>query len=167
GAFAFLYPKMFCKYSTELDALFDKQPELICNFSNSVFPCASFNCGPASVSFPHHDFNNLLFGLCALTLLGSFDYTSGGHLILFELKLVIEFPPGTTAFIPLSAFKYGNTSIQHGETQLSIAQYGASGLFRWIAYGFCSGKELDSTPKGHALRESIDGTPREHWVKGL
>ncbi|KAF6743218.1 hypothetical protein DFP72DRAFT_828408, partial [Ephemerocybe angulata] len=167
GAFAFLNPKLFHRYSTDINTLFERQPELIRNFSNSAFPAASFNCGPTSVSFGHHDFNNLSFGLCALTPLGNFDYTRGGHLILFELKLVLEFPAGSTGLVPSSALRHGNTGIQPGEDRLSIAQYGAGGLFRWVAYDFCSGKSLDSTPAGRIYRVAVDGEPNERWLDGL
>ncbi|KAF6751275.1 hypothetical protein DFP72DRAFT_991360 [Ephemerocybe angulata] len=161
SAFAFLNPKLFQRYTQVINSLFESQPNLVRNFSNSTFPAASFNCGPASVSFDHHDFNNLSFGPCALTPLGNFDYKLGGHLILFELKLVLEFPPGTTVLLPSAALRHGNTAIQPGEDRMSIAQYGAGGLFRWSAYGFCSGKSLDETAAGHAYRLSVDGGPGE------
>ena len=48
----------------------------------------------------HTDPGNLLFGWCAITTLGNFDPTLGGHLVLWDLKLVIEFPLGSTILIP-------------------------------------------------------------------
>jgi len=111
---------------------------LKCNFCNSIFPAASFNCGPQTIALDHTDFWNLSHGLCALTALGKYNYTLSGHLVLFGLKLAIQFPVGSSALIPLRCMDHGNTPICEGETQLSIAQYATGGLFRWVAYGFCS-----------------------------
>jgi hypothetical protein len=162
-----LAPKLFRFYGTELNKLFKSQPELQHNFPNSVFPAVSFNCGPASVSLPHHDYNNLSFGLCALTAFGDFDYTRGGHLALHELKLVFEFPSGTTFQIPSAAIKHSNTPIQVGEERYSMAQYAAGGLFRWVAYGNKTATNLKSTHAGRKLKESADMADGERWNNGL
>jgi hypothetical protein len=150
-----------------LEALFGKYPQLVHNFSNSVFPAASFNCGPRTVSLDHTDHNNLSHGLCALTVLGSYDHTLGGHLILFNLKLVIQFPVGSTALIPSGCVDHGNTPIGDGETRLSIAQYAAGGLFRWVAYGFKSAKTLLKMKAGRRLKSQIDKGPGDRWREGL
>jgi len=83
-----------------LKVLFGQHPHLEHIFSNSMFPAVSFNCGPRTVSLDHTDHGNLSHGLCALTALGAYDHTRGGHLILFGLKLAIQFPVGSTALIP-------------------------------------------------------------------
>ena len=56
--------------------------------------CATFNFGPSTVSFIHTDPGNLPYGWCPITSLGPFDPKCGGHLILWDLQLVIKFPPG-------------------------------------------------------------------------
>ncbi|KAF7342717.1 hypothetical protein MSAN_02029600 [Mycena sanguinolenta] len=53
-----------------------------------------------TVTLPHLDFLNLSWGWCFITALGWYDYRRGGHLILWDLRLIIEFPPGAT-FDPL------------------------------------------------------------------
>ncbi|KAJ2930855.1 hypothetical protein H1R20_g6240, partial [Candolleomyces eurysporus] len=123
----------------------------------------SFNCGPVSISLPHRNYNNLSFGLCALTAFGNFDYTQGGHLALHELKLVFEFPSGTTFQIPSAAIKHSNTPIQDGEERYSMAQYAAGGLFCWVAYGNKTAATLQSTNAGHRLKESVDMADGERW----
>lgn len=70
--------------------------------------------------------------------MGSFDYTKGGHLILWDLKLVIQFPPGSTVLIPSSVLYHSNAAIQAGERRYSFTQYSAGGLFRWADNGFQS-----------------------------
>ncbi|KAJ2920416.1 hypothetical protein H1R20_g16678, partial [Candolleomyces eurysporus] len=167
STFHMLAPKLFRFYGTEIGKLFKSQPELQHNFTNSIFPAVSFNCGPVSISLPHRDYNNLSFGLCALTAFGNFDYTQGGHLALHELKLVFEFPSGTTFQIPSAAIKHSNTPIQDGEERYSMAQYAAGGLFRWVAYGNKTAATLQSTNAGRRLKESVDMADGERWRDGL
>ena len=88
------------------------------------------------VCFKHTDYGNLAFGWCCITALGDYDYTRGGHLILWDLKLVIEFPPGATILIPSSTIHHSNARIQAGEHRYSITQYSAGGLFRWVDNNF-------------------------------
>jgi hypothetical protein len=167
GALAAFAPKLYRYLAQTLRELFGKYPHLTHNFSNSIFPAASFNCGPRTVSLDHTDFNNLSHGLCALTALGAYDHTLGGHLILFGLKLAIQFPAGSTALIPSGCMDHGNTPIGEGETRLSIAQYAAGGLFRWVAYGFQSVKSLLKTKAGKKLKIKIDKGTGERWREGL
>ena len=113
------------------------------------------------------DYNNLSHGLCALTALGNYDHTQGGHLILFGLKLAIQFPMGSSALIPSGCMDHGNTPIGEGEIRLSIAQYVASGLLRWVTYGFRSAKSLLKTVAGRRLKKKIDKGAGERWRAGL
>ena len=57
-------------------------------------------------------------------------------MILWELKLVIEFPPGSTILIPSSVVTHSNTPIQPGEMRYSFTQYTAGATIRWVDYGF-------------------------------
>ncbi|TEB16194.1 hypothetical protein FA13DRAFT_1650831, partial [Coprinellus micaceus] len=167
ATFAFLAPKMFNHYTRVIGAMYDNQPELVANFDNSIFTAASFNCGPQTVSLDHFDHNNLSYGPCALTPLGRYDYKRGGHLILFDLKLVIEFPPGTIAIIPSAAIRHGNTPIAPDEDRMSVAQYCAGGIFRWVAYGCKTGTSLDATKAGKAQKLRANGGYEERWAEGL
>ena len=148
GAFAAYAPKLYRYLAGILQKLFERHPYFTHNFSNSIFPAASFNCGPRTVSLDHTDHSNLSHGLCDLTALGDYNHLLGGHLILFGLKLAIQFPVGSTVLIPSGCMDHGNTPISEGETRLSIAQYAAGGLFRWVAYGFRSAKSLLKSAAG-------------------
>jgi hypothetical protein len=44
--------------------------------------------------------------------------------------------------ISSACIDHGNTSVQDGETQLSITQYTAEGLFKWVPCRFQSAKTL-------------------------
>ena len=91
---------MHALYAENMSALKEHHGNLEFPFPGSVFPSATYNLGPRTVTYPHLDFLNAAFGWCGITALGSFDYKRGGHLILWDLGLVIKFPPGATIFIP-------------------------------------------------------------------
>ncbi|KAF8452155.1 hypothetical protein L210DRAFT_3384777, partial [Boletus edulis BED1] len=76
-----------------------------------LFPTAMFNCGDQVVTLEHIDNTKLPFGPCAIFACGSYDPTLGGHLILFDLTVVIEFPPGSTILIPSSTLRHGNVAV--------------------------------------------------------
>ncbi|KAJ2927410.1 hypothetical protein H1R20_g9682, partial [Candolleomyces eurysporus] len=169
SAFYFLAPKLYRRYAHDLGQLYESQPELHWNFQGSIYPCIAFNCGPQSITTLHFDQGNLSHGLCAVTPLGNFDWKKGGHLVLWELKLVLEFPPGTVALLPSAAVRHCNTPIQEGEEWMSITQFAAGGLFRWVAYGIKSAKELGSTKASNSktLKEKADKCAEERWMEGL
>ena len=73
-------------------------------------------------------------GWCCITALGDFDPTKGGHLVLWDLKLVIEFPPGSTVLLPSAAIAHSNTAIDCREMRCSFTQFTAGGLFRWTSH---------------------------------
>lgn len=114
-------------------------------FINSIWSACTFNLGPYTCALGHRDFANLAFGWCAITALGTFDYTKGGHLILWDCKLVLEFPPGTTILIPSAAVFHSNIPISDEERRYSFTQYTAGGLFRWVEHGFQSEEEYLAT----------------------
>jgi hypothetical protein len=107
----------------------------------------TFNFGPQTITFDHRDFANLAFGWCAITAIGKFDPKRGGHLILWDMKLVIEFPPGATILIPSAILRHSNVSLQPGEIRMSFTQYSAGGLFRWVDQGFRTAADFEAADK--------------------
>ncbi|KAL0565556.1 hypothetical protein V5O48_016471 [Marasmius crinis-equi] len=132
-------------------------------FKNSIFAAFNLNFGPRTVCLPHRDSKNLAFGWCGITALGNYDFTKGGHLVLWDLKMVIEFPPGTTIFIPSAVLCHFNTTIQPGETRYSFTMYTAGGLFRWVEHGFRLEHVYEKTVD--AVREAMRDSKR--WARGL
>lgn len=165
GQFSYYYPKISAQYTTYLQRLFEKHEYLEHNFTNSIFPACSFNVSEQSLCFQHTDFNNWASGICPITSGGNYNPKLGGHLVLFDLKLVIEFPPGSTILIPSSTLSHGNTSIQHGETRVAFTQYAAGSLFRWVDYGFQTVK--DCTRKNSVLKERLDLEAEGRWEKAM
>ncbi|KAF8054678.1 hypothetical protein FPV67DRAFT_1439646, partial [Lyophyllum atratum] len=167
SAFAYYAPKVYKDYATNLEQLWLHKPGLRANFSNSIFPATTFNLGPTTVTLDHTDPGNVAYGMCALTAGGNYDPTKGGHLILFDLGWVIEFPPGSTILIPSSILRHGNCLIQDGERRVSISQYCAGGLFRWVKYGFQTARSLESKKGGKALKRKLDGDDAERTREAL
>lgn len=74
--------------------------------------------------------------------MGDFDPRLGGHLVLSEIKKVIEFPPASCILIPSATLTHYNTPIQPGETRTSFTQFAAGALFRYVDNGFRTEGEL-------------------------
>jgi hypothetical protein len=142
GAVAFYAPKLYCHFSNNINALVERLPHLQMNFANSILPAATFNFRPQVATFEHTDPCNIAYGLCDIHALGSFDPKAGGHLILFDIKVAIEFPSGSTVQIPSAVLWHGNAAVQPREMRLSFTQYFAGGLIRWVRYGFRSLADL-------------------------
>jgi hypothetical protein len=94
---------------------------------------------------------NLAQGFCSITAFGNFDHKKGGHMLLWDLGIAVEFPAHSTILIPSAFLEHSNTSTQEGETRRSITQYNASALFTWRANGFQTageakkkGRKMDS-----------------------
>ncbi|KAJ7589216.1 hypothetical protein C8J56DRAFT_784543 [Mycena floridula] len=115
-------------------------PGLERNFEEKIscFAAATFNLGPQTVSFPHIDTKNWAEGHCLIFVGGDHDHTKGGHIVLWDLGLVIEFPAGCSILLMSAALKHSNVKIQPGETRCSFVQYTAGGLVRWLENGYQS-----------------------------
>ncbi|KAK0474665.1 hypothetical protein EDD18DRAFT_1367607 [Armillaria luteobubalina] len=156
GIFTARSLSLFQCYAMHLRALLLSNDNLILNFANSIFSASTFNFGPKSVTIEHTDSGNLLFGWCTIPVLSWFNSKKGVHLILWDLKLVIEFPPGSTVLIPSTVLRHSNTTVDHGEMRYPFMQYMAGGLFRWVDDGFQLSedywRQLNSVERDAALR---------------
>lgn len=154
-SFASYAPRLFSFCDETLTQLEGEHPPLCRPFPGSPFSSLSFNFGPSACTFPHRDYRNLSWGWCSVTSFGDYDYTKGGHLILWDFKIAVEFPPHSTIFIPSAILEHSNTAIRPGERRSSITQYNSAGLFRWVAYGF--------VPKWVAEEFGVE--PQEWWSR--
>ncbi|KAJ6461714.1 hypothetical protein C8R45DRAFT_941106 [Mycena sanguinolenta] len=129
-------PLLFAFYSSQMALLSGWKPSIRPNFVGSVFAACTFNFGPGAICAPHLDFANLAWGWCAITALGDFDPDVSGHLILWDLRLVIYFPLGSTILLPSAIVRHSNVPIHGHERRCSFVQYTAGGLFCWVRNGF-------------------------------
>ncbi len=163
--FAHYAPRLYNYYSKTFASLKKSQPELELPVFGSIFSTISINLAPQVVAEKHKDFKNLAYGFCNICAQGSFNPKQGGHLVLWELKLLIEFPPGSHMNILSAIFSHSNTSLQAGETRFSIIQYSAGGLFRWVQYGFRTWHAFEEQEPKEASME-WDGRPTK-WQEVL
>ena len=120
-------------------------PGLKYPYESHPFAAVTFNIGPAAYTKPHKDMMNLSWGWCAVTSLGFYDHTKGGHLVLWDLGLAVEFPPGSTILIPSAILAHSNTAVSPTEHRSSVTQYNSAGLFRWVAFDHSTkGKRVHS-----------------------
>nr|GAT42379.1 predicted protein [Mycena chlorophos] len=153
-------PRLHDYYEQTMDAIFERHPWLRRIFDRrvSVFPSCTFNFGPQTVTIPHLDLLNLAWGWCFITALGWFDPDLGGHLILWDLKRIVRFPPGSSVAIPSALLRHSNAAIQQDEIRYSFTQFAAGGLFRFAENGFA----LNESVRARTARMSAK--ERNEWV---
>jgi adenine-specific DNA glycosylase len=166
AAFSVWAPELFKYYKDHLDPLLEKMKHLRKHFKKSVFTSAAFNFGPNVCTFSHRDCMNCPFGWCAIQSLGSFDHTLGGHLVLEDLKLLIEFPPGCLILIPSAVLTHANTPIQAGEKRASFTQYCAGALFRYVDNRFMTQDEFQASVSNEEFKAKMK-EKETRWKKGL
>lgn len=166
AAFQLWQPKVYNYYAENLDKLYERMPHLSPPiFPGSVYPCAAFNFGDNVWCYKHRDVMNCPFGFCAITALGRFDATKGGHIILWEPKLVIEFPRGSTILIPSATITHSNIPVQEGDARTSFTQYCPGGIFRYVDNGFRTQEALKTEdPEEY---ERLEGLKGGRWGAGL
>ncbi|KAK6977269.1 hypothetical protein R3P38DRAFT_2582101 [Favolaschia claudopus] len=164
--FRLFAPALYAFYQAQLALLSAWNSALNWPFLGSVFAACTFNLGPRASTRVHLDFGNLAWGWCAITALGWYDPDKGGHLILWDLKLIIRFPPGSTILIPSAILRHSNVPVGINEKRFSFTQYTAGGLFRWIRNGFQTDAayELNATSEDKAARKAEAKT---RWQTGV
>ncbi|KAF9046181.1 hypothetical protein BJ165DRAFT_1345804 [Panaeolus papilionaceus] len=164
GAFQLWAPRLYLHYQQTLNSV-ENATGANRNFPGIAFACATLNLGPQVRTFKHRDSLNLPYGLCAIQSMGDFDPKLGGHLILWDLKLAIEFPPYSTILIPSACLTHSNTSVQEGECRLSFTQYSAGGLFRWVMNSCMTESELKI--RHRQMYDSQMEQKSERWLESL
>jgi hypothetical protein len=113
ATYALWHPKGYEYYKTNLNKLSDKYPDIAPLFPRSIMPSISFNLSNCITTKKHIDSQNCSFGWCLVTALGNFDATKGGHLVLWEIGLILKFPAGACICLPSAhyTFQYSNKRI--------------------------------------------------------
>ncbi|TRM55357.1 hypothetical protein BD626DRAFT_361389, partial [Schizophyllum amplum] len=136
GVLANWAPALFAYYAKYCEALAGHLNDISFNFATTVWAAVTINFGPRTISLRHRDYANLAWGWCPITALGKFNPDDGGHLVLWDLGLVVRFPPGSTIAIPSGMLTHSNTTIGARETRFSVTQYTAGAIFRWVDQGY-------------------------------
>jgi hypothetical protein len=87
-------------------------------------------------------------------------------LVLWDCKLLVEFPPGSTILILSAVLAHSNTKVAAHETRFSFTQYAAGGLFRWVDHAF---QTLDSYRASLTKEEceALKARNQARWEFGL
>ncbi|THU86476.1 hypothetical protein K435DRAFT_683546, partial [Dendrothele bispora CBS 962.96] len=131
SAFATWAPKLHQVYMDTLSSYEAHDPSFHRNFPGTAFAAATFNFDEQTETMEHVDYFNYITGWCGITALGHFNHTKGAQMILWDLKLVIEFPPVSSMLIPSCFLRHSNTAVPTGETRQSFTEFSAGGLFRY------------------------------------
>ncbi|KAJ7792420.1 hypothetical protein B0H14DRAFT_2931423 [Mycena olivaceomarginata] len=165
AAFAMWAPRLYQRYHDCNAKLREFDGNLRRPFMHSVFFGAAFNFGPNVWTFKHRDILNLAFGWCAVQALGHFNPKTGGHLVLWDLKMVVEFPPGALILLPSATVAHSNIPVQPGEEHASFTQFSAGGIFRFVDNGCQTVKELaEDDPEEY---ERLMALRAARWEQGL
>ncbi|KAJ7744428.1 hypothetical protein DFH07DRAFT_684275, partial [Mycena maculata] len=70
-----------------------------------------------------------------LTALGVYGPTHGGHIILWDLRLVVSFPAGSSILIPAGLIRYSFVKVREGERRYSLLQWAGAGITHWFDNG--------------------------------
>ncbi|KAJ7726037.1 hypothetical protein DFH07DRAFT_970648 [Mycena maculata] len=163
-AFALWAPRLY-RYYRDNDAGPQRRMSFRRPFVGSIFACAAFNFGPNVWTFRHRNVLNLAFGWCAVNALGEFDATTGGHLVLEDLKLVVEFPHGALILLPSATVAHSNVPVQPGEERVSFTQFTPGGIFRFVDNG---GQTVDELAERNPSEyDRIMACKAARWEEGL
>ncbi|KAJ7242541.1 hypothetical protein C8J57DRAFT_1526232 [Mycena rebaudengoi] len=148
GVFATWAPNLYEYYVDHMKLFYGQYPHLKRPFFNGIWSACTFNLGPKTCPWTSR--------------LRQPRIWLGGHLILWDCKLIIEFPPGSTILIPSAAIFHSNLTLASpGETRFSFTQYTAGGIFRWVERGFQSEEAyLSSLSKEEQVAEREAGLER-------
>jgi hypothetical protein len=128
------FPKTYARYHHAVNFV-EEKCGLKPNYSCSSFPAATANFGPQVQTFRHQDAMNYAPGVCLVTCMGDHDSKKGGHIILWELGVFIEFPHGATIAIPSAVITHSNLPVAKHERRVSFTQYCSGALLRWVDNG--------------------------------
>ncbi|KAK7052787.1 hypothetical protein R3P38DRAFT_2502653 [Favolaschia claudopus] len=155
--------KHFCP--TAYDTLNEDKEDMLRHNPNAYFPneASIFSAATMELGGPHlnlrdhrGDLRDLeAAGWTILTALGKFRAFHGGHVIFWELGLVIQFPPGSSILLPAGLIHYSFVKVDPDETRFSLLQWAGAGVRRFLDNGCRSDMEFaaKATPNQHAGRE--------------
>lgn len=165
GMFETWAPKLFQYYDSCMKAVTEHLGASAATVSNYL-PLASVtvNFGPQAICRTHRDLNNLGWGWCFILLLGKWDPRRGGHIVLHDMKLILEVCAGDVVAIPSASIAHATIPVGKSETRYAVTWYTGMGLFQSVAAGMMSLKKY----KGSEGREGEpDGlSAEERWRNG-
>jgi hypothetical protein len=150
GLFEAFCPDTFHSLRTQKEAFLRHDANALYPTDSSVFSAATFELGsPHCRTFTAEIPDRQSAGTWSiLTALGMYSALHGGHVIFWDLGLVVAFPPGASILVP-SIIRYSFVRVRPGERRYALLQWAGSGISRW----FQNGRRTDIDFAVHATRE--------------
>ncbi|KAJ7766824.1 hypothetical protein B0H16DRAFT_1717164 [Mycena metata] len=147
-----LVPAAFNTLDIEKDTFLQHDPKALYPCSSSVFSAATVEFGPhLQATNRRHQAGSWSI----LVALGKYVGRLGGHIILWDLGLVVAFPPGSCILIPTGIIRYSFVKVRPHETRYSVVQWAGAGIGRWFGNGHRSDIEFaaNATREQHKARQ--------------
>jgi len=160
-------PEYHCVVEGAVRGVMERDPKLWKPFEGSVYPTCAFNFGPNAWCYIHRDSLNVTNGYCAIQAMGTYDHTVGGHLVLWDLKKVLQFPPGSTVLIMSSLLFHSSLAVGPGEERSVMTQYCPEGLVRYVNNGMKTDKEMCEGMTDEERKEFLKNLRKERKEGGL
>jgi hypothetical protein len=151
----------FLALQAQKSELLKHYPTLMYPSDSSVFSAVTFEFGG-----PHRQ--NMPSGSpttyeaakwSCLTALGKYAPMHGGHIIFWDLGLVVCFPPGATILFLAGLIRYSFVKVRQGEHRHAVLQWAGGGIACWLANGCRPDVEfaVHATRQEHDAREQRRG----------
>jgi hypothetical protein len=161
-----LFPKPHTVYTNLSRNIIEADnPKIKRSFPGSCYPACTFNLHSASTLY-HSDFWNWLFSMCAIFSGGKFDHKRSSHFIAWGLGIAVEFPRGSTIYIPSAAVPHSNSPIAADERRHSMVFFLPAGLVSYYHSGFRSDKDFRELATPDQLGAWLDHR-QNMWKVGL
>lgn len=142
------FPKIHCLLTNLMEILLSMEGlHLKRPFKRCCYAASQLNFSRASTD-PHLDFMNAFFLCCGIWNGGRFNYKAGGQLIMWNLGIVVEFPPSAGILVPSASVTHANIPIGPEEQRHSITFFTAAGILRWYFNGFMNDNEFLTRASG-------------------
>ncbi|KAJ7687064.1 hypothetical protein B0H14DRAFT_2421890 [Mycena olivaceomarginata] len=95
----------------------------------------------------------------AVTALGAYNHTKGGHVISWDDHAMIELPAGATVLVPAGAKHMSFAPVGPNETRYLLRQFCHASVFRWVHKRGHSDREFETyaSERELAIWEKVRG----------
>ncbi|KAK7018524.1 hypothetical protein R3P38DRAFT_3200902 [Favolaschia claudopus] len=158
GLLKYFCPTAYDTLAEDKKDMLDRNPQAFFPCEASIFSAATLELGGPHFNIRDHkgDLRDLEpAGWNILTALGKYKSFHGGHVIFWQLGLVVQFPPGSSILLPAGLINYSFVKVDPDETRFSLLQWAGGGVRRFLD----NGGRLDmdfaakATPNEHSGRE--------------
>ncbi|KAK7054023.1 hypothetical protein R3P38DRAFT_2381946, partial [Favolaschia claudopus] len=164
--------KIYC-YAA-YSALLTQKEDFLAFHPSAFYPCEAsvFSAATVELGGPHRTrsdwrghippFEAAVWSI--LTAAGTYRSIYGGHLIVWDLGLVIQFPAGSSILVPTGIVRYSFVEVRPGEDRFSILQWAGSGVRRFVENGYKTDIDFarEASEEQHNMRE--DRRTESHLV---